>query len=91
MHRMPDLERALAAVQQLYSGAVTAHGATPAAVGWRDESAQRVRFERLARVLDDHPHDAADPVFELDHRDCGGDGTQPRGVVDRRGLHVGTE
>lgn len=62
---MADLERALAAVQARYSDGVAAHGATPAAVGWHDEGAQQLRFQRLARMLDEHPRDEPATVADL--------------------------
>jgi len=50
-----ELARALRGVRDLYTTGLAEHGATPAAVGWRDATAQRLRFERLARAIDEHP------------------------------------
>jgi SAM-dependent methyltransferase len=51
------IDRALRDIEALYTDNLSAHGSTPAAVGWRDAASQRLRFERLARVLDEHPPD----------------------------------
>lgn len=45
---MPDLS----AVAALYSESLKKHGTTPMGVGWRDESSQTLRFEKLAQVVD---------------------------------------
>jgi SAM-dependent methyltransferase len=58
------LERALQDVRDLYTAGLAEHGATAAAVGWPDPAAQQLRFERLARVLRDHP--PAGPVSVAD-------------------------
>jgi SAM-dependent methyltransferase len=52
-----ELAGALSGVRDLYAAGLAEHGPTPAAVGWHDEAAQQLRFERLARVLDEHPVD----------------------------------
>lgn len=46
-----DVERALDAVRELYTGNLAEHGVTPAAVGWPDPDAQRLRFEQLCHAL----------------------------------------
>jgi SAM-dependent methyltransferase len=59
-----ELARALRGVRDLYTAGLAEHGATPAAVGWRDAAAQRLRFERLARVVDAHPPDGPATVAD---------------------------
>jgi SAM-dependent methyltransferase len=59
-----ELAGALRGLRELYAAGLAAHGPTPVAVGWHDEAAQRLRFDRLARVLDDHPADG--PVTVAD-------------------------
>ena len=58
------IDRALRDIEALYTGNLSQHGTAPAAVGWRDAASQRLRFERLARVLDDHP--AGEPATVAD-------------------------
>jgi SAM-dependent methyltransferase len=75
-----ELAGALRRVRDLYTRGLADHGPTPAAVGWHDAAAQSVRFERLARVLDDHPADGPVSVADwgcgygalLDHLDARG-------------------
>jgi SAM-dependent methyltransferase len=75
-----ELDGALRGVRDLYTAGLAAHGPTPAAVGWHDAAAQRLRFERLARVLADHPADGPISVADwgcgygalLDHLDARG-------------------
>lgn len=43
----------LSDVASLYSENVEEMGHTPESVGWNDEASQRLRFERLARVVED--------------------------------------
>jgi SAM-dependent methyltransferase len=42
----------LSEVAGLYSSNLEAHGVGPMSVGWRDEASQRLRFEKLATVID---------------------------------------
>jgi SAM-dependent methyltransferase len=46
---------ALEEVERLYSDGLERHGASPRSVGWKDESQQRLRFEKLALLLDPPP------------------------------------
>lgn len=46
------VRRALAGVEQLYTGNLTEHGAGAQSVGWRDEDSQELRFRKLAYVVD---------------------------------------
>jgi SAM-dependent methyltransferase len=59
-----ELGRALRGVRDLYTAGLAEHGPTPAAARWKDEAAQRLRFDRLARVLDDHPADGSVTVAD---------------------------
>lgn len=43
---------ALRDVERLYTGNIAEKGVDPKSVGWRDEAAQRLRFEKLAYVID---------------------------------------
>ncbi|HEX2053877.1 MAG TPA: class I SAM-dependent methyltransferase [Actinomycetota bacterium] len=43
---------ALAGVERLYTAGCKQYGPTPRSVGWRDEESQRLRFAKLAQVLD---------------------------------------
>jgi SAM-dependent methyltransferase len=45
----------LAGVRRLYEAGLAEHGAAPAAVGWKDEAQQRLRFDKLAELLDPPP------------------------------------
>lgn len=47
-----ELRRALEAVEGLYSQNLGAHGTSAKSVGWRDAQQQRLRFEKLAQVVD---------------------------------------
>jgi SAM-dependent methyltransferase len=42
----------LSEVADLYSNNLEAHGVSPMSVGWRDEASQRLRFDKLAAVID---------------------------------------
>lgn len=44
--------RPLDSVRELYSSNLTAKGVGPASVGWPDEASQRLRFQKLAYVID---------------------------------------
>jgi SAM-dependent methyltransferase len=46
------MSEALSEVADLYSDNLDAHGVSPMSVGWRDEAQQRLRFEKLAAVID---------------------------------------
>jgi len=50
-------DKRLEGVRDLYEKSLRDHGATPKGVGWRDEPAHELRFERLSRVID-----AAEPI-----------------------------
>lgn len=47
-----DSERILDGVRDLYSDSLAEHGAVSASVGWRDEDEHRLRFDKLATVLE---------------------------------------
>jgi SAM-dependent methyltransferase len=49
----PGVDHALDAVGKLYTQGLSEHGVASKAVGWKDEESQLLRFEQLARVLDD--------------------------------------
>jgi SAM-dependent methyltransferase len=51
----------LGEVERLYRDSLAEHGASPCGVGWKDEAAQTLRFEKLAYVLD-----ADGPVSVID-------------------------
>ena len=46
------MRQELTGVANLYSSSLKAHGLTPKGVGWKDEDSQRLRFEKLAQVID---------------------------------------
>jgi SAM-dependent methyltransferase len=46
------MSEALNAVAHLYSENLETHGVDPKSVGWRDEASQRLRFAKLAEVID---------------------------------------
>jgi SAM-dependent methyltransferase len=46
------MSEALHAVAHLYSENLETHGVDPKSVGWRDEASQRLRFAKLAEVID---------------------------------------
>jgi SAM-dependent methyltransferase len=46
------MSEALSAVAHLYSENLETHGVDPKSVGWRDEASQRLRFAKLAEVID---------------------------------------
>ena len=47
-----ELDDALAGVEALYTANLAEHGASSASVGWPDADAQRLRFDKLAYVVD---------------------------------------
>ena len=61
---MTGLEHALQRVEALYTANLAEHGPTAAAAGWRDPGAQHLRFQRLARVVADHPPDGPASVAD---------------------------
>jgi len=46
------MEQALDKVAKHYTETLRRHGTVPISVGWKDEASQRLRFEKLAQVLD---------------------------------------
>jgi len=51
----PDEERlreTLKGIASLYTRDLDVHGICPKSVGWKDEASQRLRFEKLAQVID---------------------------------------
>ena len=42
----------LAGVARTYASSLAEHGASSRAVGWKDEASQRLRFEKLAQVIE---------------------------------------
>jgi SAM-dependent methyltransferase len=52
----------LGGVARLYSESLAEHGPSSRAVGWKDESSQRLRFEKLLEIVEpgDHPLSVAD-------------------------------
>jgi SAM-dependent methyltransferase len=42
----------LTAITRLYEGSLAEHGVKPLAVGWRDEASHRLRFGKLASVIE---------------------------------------
>ncbi len=53
-----ELTDALAGVEALYTANLAEHGITSASVGWPDADAQRLRFDKLAYVIElDAPQD----------------------------------
>jgi SAM-dependent methyltransferase len=50
-----QVTKAMAEVERLYSGGLERFGAEPRSVGWRDEASQRLRFAKLAQLLDPAP------------------------------------
>jgi SAM-dependent methyltransferase len=55
-----EVERALSDVESLYTGNLAEHGLDSRAVGWPDDESHRLRFEKLAYVLDADP--PRDPI-----------------------------
>ena len=53
---MPPNERnlvdTLSGVASLYTNSLSEHGLTSKSVGWKDEASQRLRFEKLAQLID---------------------------------------
>jgi len=47
-----SIPKTLDGIRDLYEGNLAEHGLTSKSVGWRDEASQRLRFERLASVID---------------------------------------
>lgn len=47
-----SIPKTLDGIRHLYEDNLATHGTTSKSVGWRDEASQRLRFERLARVID---------------------------------------
>ena len=47
-----SIPKTLDGIRDLYEGNLAEHGTSSKSVGWRDESSQVLRFERLARVVD---------------------------------------
>jgi SAM-dependent methyltransferase len=47
-----SIPKTLDGIRDLYEGNLAEHGTSSKSVGWRDEASQRLRFERLARVID---------------------------------------
>jgi SAM-dependent methyltransferase len=79
-----ELVRALRGVRDLYTAGLAEHGPTPAATRWKDEAAQQLRFERLARVIDAHPPEGPASVADWG---CGYGALL--GYLDAHGLRVG--
>jgi cyclopropane fatty-acyl-phospholipid synthase-like methyltransferase len=48
----PELSDVLAGVEALYTTNLAEHGTSSASVGWPDPDAQRLRFDKLAYVID---------------------------------------
>ena len=46
------MEQALDKVAKHYTETLRKHGSVPLSAGWKDEASQRLRFEKLAQVLD---------------------------------------
>jgi SAM-dependent methyltransferase len=45
----------LEGIRRLYEAGLAEHGAVPAAVGWKNEAQQRLRFDKLAEIFDPPP------------------------------------
>ena len=52
-----ELSETLAGVEALYTANLAEHGTHSASVGWPDRDAQRLRFEKLAYLLEADAHD----------------------------------
>jgi SAM-dependent methyltransferase len=52
-------------ITDFFRAKLKAHGATAAGVGWRDEAAQKVRFEQLLRIVE------PGPSFSVNDLGCG--------------------
>ncbi|MGQ0732049.1 MAG: hypothetical protein ACT4QD_00160 [Acidobacteriota bacterium] len=59
-------ERLLDPVKRLYEQSLREHGAVAKAVGWKDEASHRLRFEKLAQVID-----RTDQGFSVTDLGCG--------------------
>ena len=59
------MRQELTGVANLYSSSLKAHGLTPKGVGWKDEESQRLRFEKLAQVIDVRTTDKGISVNDL--------------------------
>ena len=46
------MKHTLEKIEKLYSTSLKEHGVTSKSVGWRDEASQRLRFEKLATVIE---------------------------------------
>ena len=61
-----SIPKTLDAIRDLYQGNLAEHGVTSKSVGWRDETSQELRFERLARLID-----PAGSAFTVNDWGCG--------------------
>lgn len=61
-----DSEPLLDPVRRVYVESLRAHGIDSKAVGWKDPASQRLRFEKLARVIDPDV-----PSFTVNDLGCG--------------------
>lgn len=83
----PGVDQALDAVGKLYTQGLAEHGVASKAVGWKDEKSQVLRFEQLARVLDD-----AEGAVTVNDWGCGYGamfGFLDRRLGERLGRYVG--
>lgn len=60
------IPKTLDGIRDLYTGNLAAHGLTSKSVGWKDDESHRLRFERLARIVD-----PGLPAFTVNDWGCG--------------------
>jgi SAM-dependent methyltransferase len=48
----PSVPKTLEGIRDLYTGNLAEHGLSSKSVGWRDADSHRLRFDRLARIVD---------------------------------------
>ena len=63
------IPKTLTGIRELYSSNLAAHGLNSKSVGWKDEASQLLRFDRLARVIDED--DGAAAGFAVNDWGCG--------------------
>ena len=80
-----ELSDALADVEALYTSNLAEHGTSSPSVGWPDPDAQRLRFDKLAYVIDVDP--PAEPITVNDWG-CGY-GAMFRYLDERPGITLG--
>jgi SAM-dependent methyltransferase len=66
--REREVAAALLEVRSLYSTSLSRYGLDPRSVGWHDDAAQKLRFDKLAYLID---RDAPSTTFTVNDWGCG--------------------